>query len=183
MRADSVRSAVSVTCTLLVVVALAGSSVALDPMRARYYETGPQQSRTIECSRSSVTLGAESRIAIRCTRGLLHARILRGVASFTVADDPSKSVLVFSGTATISDSGSTFSVQRESDRSSIKVTRGRVQLSVEQPGPFGTPGIVWQGERAEVFDAGTRANAGGTIVLITPEGRSRPSAGRHDARG
>lgn len=177
------RRTVRIVLMLLAATAVAGSAVLIDPMHTRYYETGSDQSRTIECSGNSVTVGEESRIAIRCTRALLHVYILRGAASFAIGDDPSKSVLVFSGNATISDSGGLFAVHRESDRSSIRVTRGLVQLSVEQPGPFGTAGLVWEGERATVFDAGTHINSGATIVLIGPDDGSVGTPLRPDTPG
>jgi transmembrane sensor len=159
---------------LVAAVALATSAAWLDPMRARYYETAAGQYQTINCSNSSITLSAQSRIAVQCTRGLVRVRLLRGEASFRTTQDPSRSTLVLAGDAQVHDFGSKFSVRRSSDRTTVTVVEGFVELSVLYPGqrgsapPDGGSGAaqqlqrmvdenpVWAGESATVLNAGSQ---------------------------
>src|SRR3982074_1729665 len=121
---------VRAACMLVAAVALATSAAWLDPMRARYYETAAGQYQTINCSNSSITLSAQSRIAVQCTRGLVRVRLLRGEASFRTTQDPSRSTLVLAGDAQVHDFGSRFSVRRSADRTTVTVVEGFVELSV-----------------------------------------------------
>jgi transmembrane sensor len=159
---------------LVAAVALATSAVWLDPMRARYYETAAGQYQTINCSNSSITLSAQSRIAVQCTRGLVRVRLLRGEASFRTTQDHSMSTLVLAGDAQVHDFGSKFSVRRSADRTIVTVVEGFVELSVLYPGqrgatpPDGGSGAaqqlqrmvdenpVWAGESATVLNAGSQ---------------------------
>jgi ferric-dicitrate binding protein FerR (iron transport regulator) len=177
---------VRAVCMLIAVVALASSAIWLDPMRARYYETAAGQYRTINCANSSITLSAQSRIAIQCTRGLVRVRLLRGEASFRTTQDPSRSTLVLTGDAQVHDFGSKFSVRRSADRSTVTVVEGFVELSVLYPGqggstpPAGGSGAaqqlqrmvdekpVWAGESATVLNAGSELVLGPRRIVYAP---------------
>jgi ferric-dicitrate binding protein FerR (iron transport regulator) len=171
---------------LVAAVVLASSVVWLDPLRAHYYETADGQYRTINCANSSITLSAQSRIAIQCTRGLVRVRLLRGEASFRTTQDPSRSTLVIAGDARVYDFGSKFSVRRSADRATVTVAEGFVELSVVYPGqrgstpPDGGSGAaqqlqrlvdekpVWAGESATVMNAGSELVLGPRRVVYAP---------------
>lgn len=173
-------------CMLVAAVALASSAIWLDPLRARYYETTAGQYRTINCANSSITLSAQSRIAIQCTRGLVRVRLLRGEASFRTTQDPSRSTLVIAGDAQVYDFGSKFSVRRSADRATVTVAEGFVELSVVYPGqrgsrpPDGGSGAaqqpqrlvdekpVWAGESATVMNAGSELVFGSRRIVYAP---------------
>jgi ferric-dicitrate binding protein FerR (iron transport regulator) len=180
---DARSARVRAVCMLVAAVVVASSAIWIDPMRARYYETAAGQYRTINCSNSSITLSAQSRIAVQCTRGLVRVRLLRGEASFRTTKDPSRSTLVLAGDAQVYDFGSRFSVRRSADRTTVTVVEGFVQLSVVYPGqrestpPDGGGGAaqqlqrmvdekpVWAGESATVMNAGAELVLGsGRIV-------------------
>jgi transmembrane sensor len=174
---------VRAVCMLVAAVALATSAAWLDPMRARYYETAAGQYQTINCSNSSITLSAQSRIAVQCTRGLVRVRLLRGEASFRTTQDPSRSTLVLAGDAQVHDFGSKFFVRRSADRTTVTVVEGFVELSVLYPGqrgstpPDGGSGAaqqlqrmvdenpVWAGESATVLNAGSQLMLGPRRVV------------------
>jgi ferric-dicitrate binding protein FerR (iron transport regulator) len=154
---------VRAVCMLVAAVALASSAIRVDPMHVRYYETAADQHRTINCSNSSITLNAQSRIAIQCTRSLLRVRVLHGEASFRTTPDPSKSALVLAGDAQVYDFGSTFSVRRSADRTTVTVVEGFVELSVvatQRPRRTVDQKPVWAGERATVMNAGSELELG-----------------------
>jgi transmembrane sensor len=135
---------------LVAAAALVSTTIWLDPMHARYYETALGQHRTISCSNSSITLDAQSRVAVQCTRNLLRVRLLRGEVSLRTTQDPSRSALVLAGDTQVHDFGSTFSVRRSADRTTVTVVEGLVELSVTDP--LGEM-PVWAGERATVMSS------------------------------
>jgi transmembrane sensor len=170
---------------LVAVVALASSAIWLDPMRAHYYETAAGQYRTISCANSSITLSAQSRIAIQCTRGLVRVRLLRGEASFRTMQDSSRSTLVLAGDTQVYDFGSKFSVRSSADRTTVTVVEGFVELSVFYPQERGSPPPdsgsrapriqemvdqkpVWAGESATVMTAGSGLLLGPRRIVYAP---------------
>jgi ferric-dicitrate binding protein FerR (iron transport regulator) len=173
-------------CMLVAAVAVASSAIVVDPMHVRYYATAAGQHRTINCSNSSITLEAQSRIAIQCTRSLLRVRLLHGEASFRTAPDPSKSALVLAGDAQVYDFGSTFSVRQSADRTTVTVVEGFVELSVVDSGQRGLAARdggggttqhprrtvdqkpVWAGERATVMNAGAELESGSRRIVYSP---------------
>src|ERR1700730_9464439 len=159
---------VRAVCMLIAAVALVTSAIWLDPMRARYYETAAGQYQTINCSNSSITLSAQSRIAIQCTRGLVRVRLLRGEASFRTKQDASRSTLVLAGDAQVYDFGSRFSVRRSADRTTVTVVEGFVELSVQQLQRMVDEKPIWAGERATVMNAGSEPVFGPRRIVYAP---------------
>jgi len=176
------RPVVRAACMVSATVALAICATFVDPMPTQYYKTGSGERRTIDCANSSITLDTQSWMSVQCTRNLLRVRLFSGGASFRIGQDPSKSTLVRAGDAEIYDTGSVFAVERNQQRTTIKVVEGLVQMSVTDPGPLGAAQLVWEGERATVFDSDTEVRSRGTVVLISREATATTHPGESARR-
>jgi transmembrane sensor len=144
---------------LAAIIPVAGSSILLDPMPVKYYETASGKYWPVTCHNSVVSLEPQSLAAIQCTRYALRVRLIRGAALFRVQHDSSRSVVVLAGNAQVRDLGTVFSVHRYTDRTTVTVLEGAVQLS--RPvvgGPWASAAdpveevAVWARERASVED-------------------------------
>jgi transmembrane sensor len=150
---------------LAAIIPVAGSSILLDPIPVKYYETASDKYWPVTCHNSVVSLEPQSRAAIQCTRYALRVRLLRGAALFRVQHDSSRSVVVLAGNAQVRDLGTVFSVHRYTDRTTVTVLEGAVQLSLLEKarhpvvgGPWASAAdpveevTVWARERASVED-------------------------------
>jgi ferric-dicitrate binding protein FerR (iron transport regulator) len=165
------------------VAAVGISTIGIEPMRVHYYETALGEHRTISCRNNLITLNSQSRLAIQCARNLLRARVLRGEASFRIANDSSSAAIVLAGDAQVDGVGTTFSLRQEVGRSIVTVIEGSVTLSALDSRQHGTaspdggrgrsltsvPTIdempVWSGERAAVVNTGS-----GVFLATLPKG-------------
>ena len=110
---------------------------------------------------STVALGGDTRIEVTLSAGLRAIELLKGEALFTVAKDPLRPFKVRVSDATIVALGTTFDVQRDSDRAIVAVTEGRVLV---EPVAHFLPVSVLQGFRPKLravhLDAGQQTVAG-----------------------
>jgi transmembrane sensor len=110
---------------------------------------------------STVALGGDTRIEVALSAGVRAIELLKGEALFTVAKDPLRPFKVRVGDATIVALGTTFDVQRDSDRAIVAVTEGRVLV---EPVAHFLPVSVLQGFRPKLravhLDAGQQTVAG-----------------------
>lgn len=110
---------------------------------------------------STVALGGDTRIEVALSGGVRAIELFKGEALFTVAKDPLRPFKVRVGDATIVALGTTFDVQRDSDRAIVAVTEGRVLV---EPVAHFLPVAVLQGFRPKLravhLDAGQQTVAG-----------------------
>ena len=128
---------------LVAIIPVAGSWSFLDPMPVEYYETDAGRVWPVDCHNSVVWLQPQSRAAVQCTRYAMRVRLIRGAALFRVQHDASRSVVVLSGNAQVRDVGTVFSVERNSERTTVTVLEGAVQLSRLEKSPNTAAGGRW----------------------------------------
>ena len=110
---------------------------------------------------STVALGGDTRIEVVLSAGVRAIELFKGEALFTVAKEALRPFRVRVGDATIVALGTTFDVQRDSDRAIVAVTEGRVLV---EPVAHFLPVSVLQGFRPKLravhLDAGQQTVAG-----------------------
>lgn len=126
------------------------------------FETAVGENRGITLSDgSTVALGGDTRIGVALSAGVRSIELFKGEALFTVAKDPLRPFKVRVGDATIVALGTSFDVQRDSDRAIVAVTEGRVLV---EPTARFLPVSVMQGFRPKLravhLDAGQQTVAG-----------------------
>ena len=100
------------------------------------YQTGVGQLETVHLSDgSTVTLGARTRLTAVFTPKRRVVRLLDGEAWFRDKDIPSQPFSVQAGHGTITAIGTSFVVNRDSDRVVVTVTAGTVEVSTVPPAP------------------------------------------------
>src|SRR5690242_16977709 len=152
--------------TLGVAAVLAGIAFALLTLfwqrpASSIFTTTIGENRTITLADgSTVALGGDTRIEVVLS-AVRAIELFRGEALFTVAKDPTRPFKVRVGDATIVALGTTFDVQRDSDRAIVAVTEGRVLV---EPVAHFLPVSVLQGFRPKLravhLDAGQQTVAG-----------------------
>ncbi|MFT2091012.1 FecR family protein [Paraglaciecola sp. 2405UD69-4] len=80
---------------------------------------------------SSVTLGADTKITVRYNKNARHIELEYGEAYFDVAKDPSRPFTVDSGSRSVTALGTEFNISRQSVRSVVTVTEGKVIVEPE----------------------------------------------------
>jgi len=75
---------------------------------------------------STIALGGDTRIEVALSGKERDIELTRGEAMFTVAKDAARPFKVHAGDATVVAVGTAFNVERDSDRSVVSVTEGRV---------------------------------------------------------
>jgi len=102
------------------------------------YVTALGQRRSIDLSDGSrIELNTNSEVAVHYSRSGREIRLLRGQAVFTVAQDHDRPFDVFAGGGRIRDISTQFEVRRWSDRVSVAVLDGEVELLL----PADRPGV------------------------------------------
>jgi transmembrane sensor len=90
---------------------------------------------------STITLGGDTRIEVRLSDKQRNIELIKGEALFVVAKDAARPFKVHAGDATVVAVGTAFNVERDSDRSVVSVTEGRV---VVEPVTHFLPAFVLQ---------------------------------------
>ena len=75
---------------------------------------------------STITLGGDTQIEVALSEKERNIELTKGEAMFTVAKDAARPFKVRAGDATVVAVGTAFNVERDSDRSVVSVTEGRV---------------------------------------------------------
>ena len=105
---------------------------------------------------SSATLGSDSQISVRLSRGQRHVALARGEGYFEVAKDRGRPFVVQAGEYKVVAVGTAFSVRRQGDDVRVVVTEGTVRLE-----PAGGSGAS-----VTLLPAGSVATTSGTGVLV-----------------
>jgi transmembrane sensor len=116
---------------------------------------------------SLITLNTASEIEVKYTEGRRFIRLIRGEALFEVAHDPQRPFDVDTGKAVVRAVGTRFNIDRRTDRTTVSVVQGKVQVMSEQPGreartpdhdsaaPVAPPmAVLVQAQRLVVTEAG-----------------------------
>jgi transmembrane sensor len=90
---------------------------------------------------STITLGGDTRIEVMLSDQERNIELTKGEALFVVAKDAARPFKVHAGDATVVAVGTAFNVERDSDRSVVSVTEGRV---VVEPATHFLPAFVLQ---------------------------------------
>ncbi|HSZ09355.1 MAG TPA: FecR domain-containing protein [Steroidobacteraceae bacterium] len=90
---------------------------------------------------STITLGGDTRIEVALSDKERNIELTKGEALFVVAKDAARPFKVHAGDATVVAVGTAFNVERDSDRSVVSVTEGRV---VVEPVTHFLPAFVLQ---------------------------------------
>jgi len=129
---------------------------------SRMYVTAVGENRNITLSDgSTIALGGDTRIEVTVTPRVRGIELLKGEALFIVAKDPDRPFKVHVGDATIVALGTSFDIQRNSDRAIVSVTEGRVL--VEPVAHFLPVSVLQQFQpklRTVHLDAGQQTTAG-----------------------
>lgn len=105
---------------------------------------------------SRATLGSDSQISVRLTRGQRRVALGRGEGYFEVAKDRGRPFVVQAGEYSVVAVGTAFSVRRQGDDVRVVVTEGTVRLE-----PAGSSGAS-----VTVLPAGSVATTSGAGVLV-----------------
>jgi transmembrane sensor len=129
---------------------------------ARMYVTAVGENHNITLSDgSTIALGGDTRISVTESPRVRAVELLKGEALFIVAKDPNRPFEVHVGDATIVALGTSFDIQRNSDRAIVSVTEGRVLV---EPVAHFLPVSVLQQFRPKLrpvhLDAGQQTTAG-----------------------
>lgn len=128
-------------------------------------EIGEQRSITL-ADGSSVQLNSRSRLKVRFTDGERTVELLEGQALFSVAKNPARPFVVYSGPTRVRAVGTQFDVYRKPNGTTITVIEGRVAATLEQR--EGEAVSQEAGARAEVF------LVAGEQFTVTPRSASQP---------
>ncbi|MBB6261075.1 transmembrane sensor [Paenochrobactrum gallinarii] len=128
------------------------------------YRTANAQTETILLADgSTLTLAADSAVAVNISETIRHVRLLRGEAYFDVIKDASRPFLVFAGEAEVSVLGTVFDVKLTETGTAVSLERGVVEvrdrLHHEQE-----PERLLPGERV-VFENGSDRFSRSTISI------------------
>ncbi len=121
--------AASVVAAVLALAVLGAGALTRESARdgAIVASTQIGENRSVHLSDgSTVTLGGDSKIAVRFGAHERHIDLLRGEAFFAVAKDPHHPLKVAAGRAVVIDVGTKFDVRRGDDQVMVDVLEGRV---------------------------------------------------------
>jgi transmembrane sensor len=108
---------------------------------------------------SKITLGADSKITVSYTEHHRHILLNYGEAYFDVAKDPSRPFTVDSGNRSVTALGTEFNISRQSVRSVVTVTEGKVIVEPESDKYDGrmTSSVFYKKLKTDTFlEAGQR---------------------------
>jgi transmembrane sensor len=128
------------------VLALADAATAVGEVRAVQLADG-----------STVTLDAQSAIAVDLTPTSRNIRLLRGRALFEVAHDPSRPFVVRTGNAEATALGTRFTVESLEGRSRVAVLQSRVAVRCVSCEAAAPPRVLSPNDEADVSMAGVSA--------------------------
>lgn len=129
---------------------------ALSSMPQAVYQSGRSEVRSVRLADgSTVTLGADSAIAVRMDDQGRHVRLRRGEAMFDVVHDRRRPFEVRAADTTITDLGTRFTVKAAPDAVRVNVIQGAVRVEKTEPllitafAPPPAPRQITKGERLE----------------------------------
>jgi transmembrane sensor len=97
------------------------------PARGNSFATLVGETRNVALADgSTITLGGDTRIEVMLSDKERNIELTKGEALFVVAKDAARPFKVHAGDATVVAVGTAFNVERDSDRSVVSVTEGRV---------------------------------------------------------
>jgi transmembrane sensor len=133
---------------------------------------------------SSIALGPKTILSVAYSAQHRAVRLIRGRAWFSVEHDPGRPFVVSAGDGTITDLGTIFWVARASDRVTVAVAEGKVEVSAPPAmwkrirralglaaRPALTPVVVTRGEQISIDD-------NGALGAITSAGSATAHLGR-----
>jgi len=102
------------------------------PPSAKRFATAIGENRSVTLNDgSTITLGADTQIEVALSEKERDIELTKGEALFKVAKDATRPFKVHAGNATIVAVGTSFNVERDSDRAVVSVTEGRVLVEPE----------------------------------------------------
>jgi transmembrane sensor len=132
------------------------------PPGANTFSTAIGEHRNVALSDgSTIALGADTHITVALAENERNVELTKGEALFTVAKDATRPFKVHAGDATIVAVGTSFNVERDSDRAVVSVTEGRVV--VEPVSHFLPVSVLHEFKpklRSVHLDAGQQTTAG-----------------------
>jgi transmembrane sensor len=132
------------------------------PPAANTFSTAIGEHRNVALSDgSTIALGADTHITVALSEKERNIELTKGEALFTVAKDAARPFKVHAGDATIVAVGTSFNVERDSDRAVVSVTEGRVV--VEPVSHFLPVSVLHEFKpklRSVHLDAGQQTTAG-----------------------
>lgn len=128
----------------------------LSTMPQASYQSGRGELRTVRLADgTTVTLGADSAIAVRLDDKGRHVRLRRGEAMFDVVHDPDRPFEVRAADTTVTDLGTRFTVKAAPDAVRVNVIQGVVKVQKAPPpliaalAPAPPARTITRGERLE----------------------------------
>lgn len=101
-----------------------------DPNSAVTYQTGVGELKDVHLADgSSIILGGRTEVSAAVSARRRSVTVIEGEAWFKIAHDPRRPFVVTAGDGKITDLGTAFLVRRESDRVTVMVTEGAVEVS------------------------------------------------------
>lgn len=164
--AGTLLAGAALACAVLV-LRVTGSRTGAGPPPAIVYQTGVGQLETVHLSDgSTVTLGAQTRLTADFTAKRRALRLVHGEAWFQDKDIPGRPFSVHAGHGMITAIGTSFVVNRDSDRVVVTVTGGTVEVSAMPEAP-----------KRRAIDPGTRARHPPVTRMVRGEALSYSDRG------
>lgn len=135
------------------------------------YETGIGEQRSVLLDDGSlVMLNTSSEIEVKYTKQRRFIRLVRGEALFEVTKDAARPFDVSVGAAVVRAVGTQFNIDRRSDRATVTVVEGKVQVMPERTGTQGTASGSNDPAAQPLSEVITAAER----VIVTASGMSEP---------
>ncbi|MEH3036235.1 MAG: FecR domain-containing protein [Sphingomonas adhaesiva] len=150
-------------------------SAALLP--ATEYAAGHAERRVIHLADgSTVTLAADSRVAVRLSAGRRDLRLLQGEALFEVAHDRQRPFVVATAHGEVRAVGTAFDVTLRQEDASVAVVEGVVEIALPSTGGKSAEPIVKMASKGEQVAFGTATRAGQSIGFISQSAAADPAS-------
>lgn len=135
------------------------------------YETGLGEQRSVVLDDGSiVTLNTSSRIEVVYAKRTRFIRLVRGEALFDVAHDPARPFDVSVGTALVRAVGTQFNIDRRTDRATVTVVEGSVQVIPKHESQQGSKA----GSNDPSLEPVSEVIAAAQRIVVTESGMSPP---------
>lgn len=144
---------------------------------ATEYAAGHAERRVIHLADgSTVTLAADSRVAVRLSAGRRDLRLLQGEALFDVAHDRQRPFVVATAHGEVRAVGTAFDVTLRQGDASVAVVEGVVEIALPSTAGATAEPIVKRASKGEQVAFGTATRAGQSIGFISQSAAADPTS-------